>query len=88
MKSGSSHFPTDSIPAMCTYSKILSKFTERGFPISDLDKENVKLRLNSDIAQREMKLGSFISNKWGHLRQKKVKLRCNEDNKRTQCRSL
>ena len=84
----SSHFPTDSIPAMCTDSKILSKFTERGYPISDLDKENVKLKLNSDIAQREMKLGSLISYKWDHLRQKKVKLRCNADNKRTQCRSL
>ena len=84
----SSHFPTDSIPEMCTDSKILSKFTERGYPISDLDKENVKLKLNSDIAQREMKLGSLISNKWDHLRQKKVKLRCNADNKRTQCRSL
>ena len=84
----SSHFPTDTIPAMCTDSKILSKFTERGYPISDLDKENVKLKLNSDIAQWEMKLGSLISNKWDHLRQKKVKLRYNADNKRTQCRSL
>ena len=84
----SSHFPTDSIPAMCTDSKILSKFTERGYPISDLDKEYVKLKLNSDIVQRETKLGSLCSNKWDHLRQKKVKLRCNADNKRTQCRSL
>ena len=84
----SSHFPTDSIPAMCTDSKILSKFTERGYPISDLDKENVKLKLDSDIVQRERKLGSLISNKWDHLRQKKVKLRCKADNKRTQCRSL
>ena len=84
----SSHFPTDSIPAMCTDSKILAKFTERGNPISDLDKEKFQLKLNSDIAQREMKLGSLISNKWDHLRQKKVKLRCNSDNKSTQCRSL
>ena len=73
---------------MCTASKILSKFTERGYPISDLDKENVKLKLNSDMAQREMKLGSLISNKWDHLRQKKVKLRCNVDNISTQGRSL
>ena len=84
----SSHFPTDSIPTMCTDSKILSKFTKRGYPISDLDKESVKLKLNSDIAQREMKLGSLISNKWDRLWQKKVKLRCNADNKRTQCQSL
>ena len=84
----SSHFPTDSIPAMCTDSKILSKFTERGYPISDLDKEPVKLMLNTDIAQREMKFGSLIINKWDHLRQKKVKLRCKTDNKSTQGRSL
>ena len=84
----SSHFPNDSIPAMCTDNKILSKLTEGGYPISDLDRENVKLKLNSDIAQREMKLGSLISNKWDHLRQKKVKLRCNVDNISTQGRSL
>ena len=84
----SSHFPTDSILAMCTDSKILSKFAERGYPISDIHIENVKLKVNSDIAQREMKLGLLISHKWDHLRQKKVKLRCNADNKRTQCQSL
>ena len=84
----SSHFTTDSIPAMCTDSKTMPKFIEMGYPISDLDKEPVKFMLNSDIAPREMKFGSLIINKWDHLRQKKVKLRCNADNKRTQCRSL
>ena len=84
----SSYFTTDSIPAMCTDSKTMPKFIEMGYPISDLDKEPVKFMLNSDIAPREMKFGSLIINKWDHLRQKKVKLRCNADNERTQCRSL
>ena len=40
----SSHLPTDSIPAMCIDSKILSKITERGYPISDLDKEKCYIK--------------------------------------------
>ena len=84
----SSHFSTDSIPAMCTESKIMSKFTEGGYPISHIEQKGVSIKLNSDIVQRERKLGSLISNKWDHLRQKKVKLRCKTDNKSTQGRSL
>ena len=84
----SSHFSTDSIPAMRTESKIMSKFTEGGYPISHIEQKGVSIKLNSDIVQRERKLGSLISNKWDHLRQKKVKLRCKTDNKSTQGRSL
>ena len=84
----SSHFSTDSIPAMCTESKIMSKFTEGGYPISHIEQKGVSIKLNSDIVQRERKLGSLISNKWDHLRQKKVKLRCKTDKKSTQGRSL
>ena len=84
----SSHFSTDSIPAMSTESKIMSKFTEGGYPISHIEQKGVSIKLNSDIVQRERKSGSLISNKWDHLRQKKVKLRCKTDNKSTQGRSL
>ena len=84
----SSHCSTDSTLKMCNDSKIISNFTERGYPIIYLDQEKVQLKLSSGIVQREKELGSHISNKWNYLRQKKVKLSCNPDNKSTQGLSL